>query len=386
MHILFTLDYYSSLGIDGKDSVPWAFQAFKDERKKKPCLIAWIHSHVRGAECCFSSIDNHTQYAYSKVHNAVLGLVIEIDLNGKKGVEDFFEMSKSGKAAIETCSRKKDCITNQQHDSCSDRMFYQSAAHKVIFDDFFSVNVKNFMDKQTKENQIENDSDFQRPSMTAEEHEKDESSQETMDIQFIQCKNLANCKTKSKKILMHLAKSKICKAIYSAKELAQLETARDKDKKAYKRKYNEDNSDIIKSKQRKYDQENANIKIVEQAQYNKRNAKKIAENQSQYDKKNAKKIKERQSKYNKKNAKNIAESQSQYNKKNAKKIAENQSQYNKRNAKKITKNQSQYNKKNAKKIAEKQSQYNKKNASQIAEKQKARREIAKRNRTQEDKS
>ena len=157
MHILFTLDYYSSLGIDGKDSVPWAFQAFKDERKKKPCLIAWIHSHVRGAECCFSSIDNHTQYAYSKVHNAVLGLVIEIDLNGKKGVEDFFEMSKSGKAAIETCSRKKDCITNQQHDSCSDRMFYQSAAHKVIFDDFFSVNVKNFMDKQTKENQIEND-------------------------------------------------------------------------------------------------------------------------------------------------------------------------------------------------------------------------------------
>ena len=43
---------------------------------------------------CFSSIDNHTQYAYSKLHSGVLGLVIEIKPNGERGNADFFEMSK----------------------------------------------------------------------------------------------------------------------------------------------------------------------------------------------------------------------------------------------------------------------------------------------------
>ena len=75
------------LGIYGEDSIPWAFQAFEEERKKKPCLIMWIHSHVRGSECCFSSIDNHTQYAYSKYHSGVLGLVIEICQMAKKELQ-----------------------------------------------------------------------------------------------------------------------------------------------------------------------------------------------------------------------------------------------------------------------------------------------------------
>ena len=73
------------LGIEGQNSLMWAFDKFKVDRKEKPCLISWIHSHVGGSECFFSSIDNHTQYSYQKVHKGVLGLVVEIKPNGKKG-------------------------------------------------------------------------------------------------------------------------------------------------------------------------------------------------------------------------------------------------------------------------------------------------------------
>jgi hypothetical protein len=85
------------LGIEDKDSLTWAFDKFKMDRKEQPCLISWIHSHVGGSECYFSSIDNHTQHSYYKFHKGVLGLVVEIQQNGQKGVYDFFELSAFGK-------------------------------------------------------------------------------------------------------------------------------------------------------------------------------------------------------------------------------------------------------------------------------------------------
>ena len=114
-------------GINGEDTLPWSFKTLKLERRKKPLLIAWIHSHVRGSDCGFSSIDNHMQHTLSKVHNGVLGLVIEIKKNGQRGVYDFFEMTQIGKRSVELCSRQKTCITSEQHDSCNRREFYQTA-------------------------------------------------------------------------------------------------------------------------------------------------------------------------------------------------------------------------------------------------------------------
>ena len=133
------------LGIEDKESLIWAFDKFKVERNEQPCLISWIHSHVGGSECFFSSIDNHTQYSYHQVHKGVLGLVVEIKQNGKKGAYDFFELSSFGKKEVEKCSRQKNCITTAQHESCMGRNFYQSAMSKVIFDDFYSIKVDNFM-------------------------------------------------------------------------------------------------------------------------------------------------------------------------------------------------------------------------------------------------
>ena len=65
--------------------------------------------------------------------------------NGKKGVYDFFELSSLGKKEIEKCSRQKNCVTTQQHESCMGREFYQSAMAKILFDDFYTIEVANFM-------------------------------------------------------------------------------------------------------------------------------------------------------------------------------------------------------------------------------------------------
>ena len=142
------------LGIEGQNSLMWAFDKFQVDRKEKPCLISWIHSHVGGSECFFSSIDNHTQYSYQKVHKGVLGLVVEIKPNGKKGSYDFFELSSFGKKELEKCSRQKNCVTTQQHESCMGREFYQSAMTKVLFDDFYSIEVANFMLKDGIESHL----------------------------------------------------------------------------------------------------------------------------------------------------------------------------------------------------------------------------------------
>ncbi len=64
-------------------------------------LAAWIHTHVRGVKCGFSSVDVHTQYAYS--HDAmypnIMGHVVELCQDGSI-IEDFFTLTAEGKAQV----------------------------------------------------------------------------------------------------------------------------------------------------------------------------------------------------------------------------------------------------------------------------------------------
>ena len=136
----------SFLGIGGKDSMEIAFESFKnDNKRKKPILIAWIHSHVGSIKCNFSSIDLHTHHSLSKMHDGILGLVIEINENGKVSAHDFYELSNKGKRSIEICSKGQNCNSRQQHESCSDSTFYQSASRNVKLEGSFHLKVRNFM-------------------------------------------------------------------------------------------------------------------------------------------------------------------------------------------------------------------------------------------------
>ena len=289
------------LGIENEDSLPWAFETFKTERNKTPILIAWIHSHVRGAECSFSSIDNHTQHAYSKLHREVLGLVIEIQPNGKKGVYDFFELSKLGIEAIERCSRSKNCITTAQHDSCTGRKFYQSAMEKVSFDDFYTLNVSNFISKGTENGQNQPSTDM----ISEDEMEVENMSENSIDTEENpnvsispevrtepeknQQANKTDCKYCKKSfvnLFSHISRSGKCRAQYG-EEFDTMNKERDDNVKASKRERGRKTYSQNKAKKRKYYNENKDVIRNSQKAYKSRNSERLKEDHRRYNTRNA---------------------------------------------------------------------------------------------------
>ena len=60
-------------------------------------------------------MDLHTQLSLSKIHDGILGLVLEIQENGQLGQYDFFELSRSGRKHVENWSKKVDCKSRVQH-------------------------------------------------------------------------------------------------------------------------------------------------------------------------------------------------------------------------------------------------------------------------------
>ena len=136
-------------------------------RRKKPVLIAWIHSHVTTIKCNFSSVDLHTQNTLSKLYDGILGMVVEINEDGKVAAFDFYELSKKGKRWIENCSKSPECNSRMQHEYCSDSSLYQSARKNVQLESTFHLKVKNFISPTNNANmKIQNsfsidDDDFQ---------------------------------------------------------------------------------------------------------------------------------------------------------------------------------------------------------------------------------
>ena len=238
----------------------------------------WIHSHVRGSECGFSSIDNHTQHSFSKLHKGVLGLVIEIKKNGQRGLYDFFELTKIGKKTIELCSRQKNCTSTEQHDSCNGLGFYQSAKNKVIFDPSFSLQVRNFMsiDGPTAAHQSEWDNgDFEEDVDDPSEVEENEFRAPPSHSIKLQSKKEEACKICHKSfsnLFMHLSRwSENCRIQYG-KEFDVIKKRKDDEQKARKRKreferYENDIEDCKKKKQEHYSQNKEDCKKQRRERY-----------------------------------------------------------------------------------------------------------------------
>ena len=138
---------FTLLGINDEDSgLEWIFKnLIYSEERGRPYLMSWIHSHVGGAECFFSSVDVHTQHTLAKFHEAVIGMVIQLNENDKIVHHDFYEMSRQGLRHVENCSKKRNCNSRQQHDSCYNTNLYKTASDKVMLHDDVGLRVQNFM-------------------------------------------------------------------------------------------------------------------------------------------------------------------------------------------------------------------------------------------------
>ena len=105
-------------GIKNSDSQTWMFTRSETAQSGKAVkLISWIHSHVRGASCQFSSIDVHSQFSMSRLYDGITGIVIKISSNGTCDTFDAFTLTSVGQKKIQQC--KED--SRHQHASCSSK-------------------------------------------------------------------------------------------------------------------------------------------------------------------------------------------------------------------------------------------------------------------------
>ena len=93
----------------------------------KLSIAAWVHSHVQGVECCFSSIDVHTHLMLKNTFNDILGLVFELDEYGDPNKHDFYQLSTKGLLSVRKCQKP----SSDFHDECARKSYYLSQKHLI---------------------------------------------------------------------------------------------------------------------------------------------------------------------------------------------------------------------------------------------------------------
>ena len=121
--ILENITCTSISGIGNSDtSVEWIFSNLSKHPKfnNGMTIVAWIHSHVQGADAAFSSIDCHNQYNYQHVLglDGLLGIVFEVGDDSALNDIEYYDLNPIGKEAIKQCGKHGYFNQQQQHEHC----------------------------------------------------------------------------------------------------------------------------------------------------------------------------------------------------------------------------------------------------------------------------
>ena len=94
--------------------------------------MAWVHSHVLGSLCEFSSVDAHSHYILNRyVSSKIVGIVVEITDHDEEW--DVFKLTTLGQERISLCNNKNN-IPHIQHPHCDGiplDMLYESCKDLV---------------------------------------------------------------------------------------------------------------------------------------------------------------------------------------------------------------------------------------------------------------
>ena len=271
-------NFFSGIG-SYHDSISWLYESSNfNIANKKPILAFWLHTHVRGSLCGFSSVDVHTQYAYRLIAPQVLGGVIQLEHDGSCQNYDFFELTSAGNKAVGKCGKTMN-LSSIQHESCASEDFYASVQHRIVISDDILVNVHDFRSEE--------------PDQT---------------FVWSYCKN---CKKEFKNILLHLSKSNQCKKTYG-KEFEKMKEFKANEKKKYIKDYSKKNAENIRkrkleymnlnrekvnAKKRKCDSEHREERLEKHRTYNEENREQIISKQRLFNKENHEKNTEKQKIY-----------------------------------------------------------------------------------------
>ena len=306
------------LGIpDKNDTTPeWIFKNSPAlaNHGSKLCMVAWIHSHVRGNGCFFSSVDVHTHYQFSQSLGleGFLGMVFQITETNKLKKYDAFDLTSLGIKSVAQCGREKN-LSHQLHPKCDSSTFYMSRLNSITILSSLNLEISNFFDSCPPE---------QINSLPEIAMEVDDGTQDIPSLVTKQCLPLANerccrgCEKEFKSVLIHISRSKgPCKEKYSDEERKLMKS---RNKKKSVQNYNQNNKKIIAKKQKKRDIANRNKK----QEYNKKNQVNINTRQKQYYVKNKEKIDKRHHVYDAKHKKEKMKHNTKYYKDNREKLVD----------------------------------------------------------------
>ena len=117
------------LGIEGQDTFIWLQEQNLIPTKE---LLAWVHTHVQGTSCCFSSVDCHNQFALQKHYSPeVVGIVCELKPDKEDWSWDVYELSNLGENQIHECNLTSN-VAGMLHDGCANDNYYQSCKENRI--------------------------------------------------------------------------------------------------------------------------------------------------------------------------------------------------------------------------------------------------------------
>ena len=94
-------------------------------------IIGWVHSHVRGVKCFFSSLDVHNQYLSQRLDSNHLGLVVQIHPDGSLVDHDYYRLTSLGMTTVTNCLNGSFEDNSKQHPSCGGDNLYMSQKHLV---------------------------------------------------------------------------------------------------------------------------------------------------------------------------------------------------------------------------------------------------------------
>ena len=117
---------------------------------RKFTIVSWIHSHVQGMKCCFSSIDIHTQYALQQIYPNCFGIVVEIKRDSLAGQYDAYKVTDDGATHVWLCNdrHKRRSMARVQHESCGSQALYKSIMSGLSFNTS-TLETLNFMTNPT---------------------------------------------------------------------------------------------------------------------------------------------------------------------------------------------------------------------------------------------
>ena len=94
-------------------------------------ILGWVHTHTRGVNCFFSSLDVHTQFTYQQMCSDFLGIVCELSEDNFFINQDYYNLTDEGMTNVLNCIAINNNKTlNHQHNFCNSELkkfeLYQS--------------------------------------------------------------------------------------------------------------------------------------------------------------------------------------------------------------------------------------------------------------------